>query len=194
MAKWVRFQLNGGLAEGKRLISEKNFGEMHTPQMAMRPEDAGRNWNPLSVQHSYAMGWFLGEYRGYRLVNHGGAIDGFRTSVTLVPSEHLGIVVLANLDSANMPEALRWEIMDAVLGLPSRDWDTELIAHFGQIERDGRARTERFRNSRIAGTKPSLEAPGYTGRYENPGYGDILLYAPRAGLCWLLGEAPKLRS
>ena len=86
MAAWVRFQLNRGVVAGKHLISEKNFSEMQTPQMAMRPEDAGRNWNPLAVQHSYALGWFLGEYRGYRLVNHGGAIDGFRTNVTLVPS------------------------------------------------------------------------------------------------------------
>ena len=64
MAEWVRFQLNGGVVEGKRLISEKNFNEMHTPQMAMRPEEAGRNWNPEAVQPAYGMGWFLGEYRG----------------------------------------------------------------------------------------------------------------------------------
>jgi len=43
LANWVRLQLSGGTFEGKRLISERNLQEMQTPQMAMRPEDWGRN-------------------------------------------------------------------------------------------------------------------------------------------------------
>ena len=175
IAQWIRFQLNGGVVDGKRLISEKNFAEMHTQQMAIRPEDVGRNWNPDAVEMAYGMGWFLGEYRGVRLVNHGGAIDGFRTNITLVPKEHLGLVVMANLGNDNMPESLRWELLDVLLGLPERDWDKELIAHFGKIEAAGRAEVEQLRNGRAKGTRPSLDLGAYAGTFENPGYGEIVI-------------------
>lgn len=173
LARWVRFQLNGGVHEGRRLISEKNFAEMHTPQMAIRPEDAGRSWNPESNQISYGMAWFLQDYRGLHMVQHGGAIDGFRANITLVPRERLGIVVLSNLGNENMPEALRYELIDAVLGLPARDWDAELNAHFGAIEATAAAGQQAFLAKRVKGTKPSLDLAAYTGDYEDPGYGRV---------------------
>ena len=174
MAKWVRLQLGRGALEGKRLISEKQFDEMHTPQMAMRPEDAGRNWNPEAEQPAYGLGWFIGSYRGHRLVNHGGAIDGFRASVTLVPRERLGIVVLSNLNQENMPEALRWRLVDALLGLPERDWDAELIQHFKPDP------PQELR--RVSGTQPSLPLNAYEGVYDNAGYGEVKISSNGSGL------------
>ena len=47
-----------------------------------------------------------------------------------------------------MPEALRWELLDLLLDLPARDWDAELIAHYGKD--DGRCRAGRERD-RIRG-------------------------------------------
>jgi CubicO group peptidase (beta-lactamase class C family) len=139
LAKWVRLQLNDGTFEKKRLISERNLREMHTPQMAMRPDDWGRSWNPETIQSSYGLGWTIHDYRGLHLVSHGGAIDGFRAAITLVPREKLGIVVLTNLGSDNMPEALRWSILDVLHGFPARDWNATLIAHFGAEQQAARA-------------------------------------------------------
>ncbi len=173
MAKWIRLQLNDGVFDGKRLISHSAFEEMRTPQMAIRPEDAGRNTNSESNEISYGLGWFLQDYRGLFLVQHGGAIDGFRTSVALVPKQKLGVVVMSNLDNENMPEALRYQIIDAVLGLPAHDWDAELIAYFGKQEAAGRASLDRFLASRQKGTKPSLPLHAYAGTYEDRGYGEL---------------------
>ena len=36
------------------------------------------------------MGWFLRDYRGRKLVEHGGAIDGMRALVAMMPEEKLG--------------------------------------------------------------------------------------------------------
>ena len=70
----------------------------------------------------YALGWFLEEYNGRKIVAHTGGVNGFVTSVALIPEEKLGIIVLTNTDANNFFEALRNEIQDAYLGLPYRNY------------------------------------------------------------------------
>ncbi len=171
MANWARLQLNNGEFGGKRIISARNMTEMHTPQMAMRPEDWGREWNPETHQISYGMAWELHDYRGLHLVSHGGAIDGFRSNITLLPDQKLAFVVLSNLDQENMPEALRFSLIDAVLGLQPRDWDPILIEHF-RLEADRATEAAKKRAAaRRMDTKPSRELEAYAGEYFDPGYG-----------------------
>jgi CubicO group peptidase (beta-lactamase class C family) len=182
LAKWVRLQLNDGTFEKKRLISERNLREMHTPQMAMRPDDWGRSWNPETIQSSYGLGWTIHDYRGLHLVSHGGAIDGFRAAITLVPREKLGIVVLTNLGSDNMPEALRWSILDVLHGFPARDWNATLIAHFGAEQQAARAAAQERQLKRAPNTKPSLELTKYAGVYHDAAYGDVRILVESGAL------------
>ena len=171
MIQWARLQLNGGEIDGKRLISEKNVEEMHTPQMAMRPEDAGRDWNPEIGQLSYGLGWFLVDYRGLHLVSHGGAIDGFRSDLTLVPREKTAVIVLCNLDQENLPEALRWSILDLMHGYPATDWNATLIGHAqerDQKEAEAAQKTSRG-GTRARGTTPSHPLADYAGTYADAG-------------------------
>jgi CubicO group peptidase (beta-lactamase class C family) len=88
LARWGRFQLGNGTFEARRLISAKSLAEMHTPQMAIRPEEWGRSWNPETRQMTYGLGWTLHDYRGHYLISHGGAIDGFRANITMVPTRN----------------------------------------------------------------------------------------------------------
>ena len=174
---WVKLQLNGGLTGSKRLISVRNVEEMHTPQMAMRPEDAGRNWNPDTVQSSYGLGWFIHDYRGLLLVSHGGAIDGFRANITLVPREKIAVIVVSNLDQDNLPEALRWSIVDLLHGFPPRDWNALLMGRAKEEEQAADAAARARLAKRVLGTHPSHELGAYAGMYSDPGYGDVRIYA-----------------
>jgi CubicO group peptidase (beta-lactamase class C family) len=171
LAKWVRFQLSDGTIHGKRLISARNMAEMHTAQMVMRPEDWGREFNPETHQMSYGLAWMIHDYRGIHLVSHGGAIDGFRANITMVPDRKIGIVVLSNLDQENMPEALRYSLLDIVLGLPERDWDAVLMEHFASASKREAAAAKKFLDSRVPDTKPSRELALYAGEYIEPAYG-----------------------
>ena len=173
LASWVRLQLNGGVFNGKRLISAANLAEMHTPQMAMRPDDWGRSWNPETRQMTYGLAWTIHDYRGRHIVSHGGAIDGFRANITLVPDEKLGIVVLSNLGQENMPEALRWTLIDIAAGLTRRDWDSELRAHFKAESDEAQAAARKVQESRKSDTKPSLPLAQYAGEYFDAGYGTV---------------------
>ena len=165
---------------GTRLISSKNMREMHTPQMAMRPAEWGRNFTDQTNQMAYGLGWFLQDFRGHHIVNHGGAIDGFRANITFLPNERIGVIVLANLGEDNMPEALRWSILDAVFGAPFKDWNQFLIARGAAQEAGGAAAIAARDKMRKAGTNPSLDLAAYSGYYRDNAYG-VARVATEAG-------------
>ena len=71
MAKWLNFVLSGGEANGKRLVSKASFEEWVKPQMKITPNG----------KVSYGLGWFLQEWKGKKVVQHGGNIDGFNSMV-----------------------------------------------------------------------------------------------------------------
>lgn len=88
MAQWLRLMLANGSINGRRLVSEKNFDELVRKQMNV----AG------SVD--YGLGWFLRQWNGHKVVEHGGNIDGFNSQVALMPDQKLGFVLLTNVTAS----------------------------------------------------------------------------------------------
>ena len=109
MARWVRFQLGRGAFEGRRLISAEALAETWTGQIEITP---GRD---------YGLGWMLAELDGRRLVEHGGAIDGFSAEVALLPEENLGFVMLTNVSATPLASAAPALVFDALVG----EWTDE---------------------------------------------------------------------
>lgn len=102
MAKWLKFILNKGEFNGKRLVSEKGFTEWTSPQMKI----AGTS--------SYGFGWFIQDWKGKKVIHHGGNIDGFNSMVALIPEENLGFVMLTNVSDSSLGNELMpivWENM-----------------------------------------------------------------------------------
>jgi CubicO group peptidase (beta-lactamase class C family) len=62
----------------------------------------------------YAFGLNVGQYRGLKLVAHGGAFVGFRADMIRFPEEKFSVICLANLDSIN-PSKLCRQIADIYL-------------------------------------------------------------------------------
>ena len=191
LSKWVRMQLADGTVEGKRIVSEKNLIETHTPQMVMRLEDNTRSLNSETNMLSYGLGWNIQDYRGRHMISHGGAIDGFRANITLMPKEKLGVVVLSNLGQNNMPEALRFAIVDAVLRIGKTDWNAQFLEHSRKQEAETEKR-RRERESKVhKGTKPSLDLTAYAGKYEEPAYGAARVAVEDSGLVFEWGSVKK---
>lgn len=87
MAQWLRFMLAGGVTmEGKRLVSEKGYAELVTPQIK------------VSDTASYGLGWAVAKMGARTVYTHTGGIDGFGALVSLIPQEKLGIAILANVE------------------------------------------------------------------------------------------------
>ena len=139
MAQWVRLQLGNGTYAGKPLISSAAVKEMATPQTVIRLEGQMARLYPEAHFLNYGLGWFLSDYRGRKLVEHGGAIDGMRALVAMIPEEKLGVVILTNLSGTILSVPLSYRIFDAYLGAPARDWSAEMLKTMNALEEQARA-------------------------------------------------------
>jgi hypothetical protein len=117
------------------------------------------------------LGWFINDYRGHKLVMHGGTIDGFRASIVLAPKSKLGVAVLSNLTGTQMPEATCYNIVDLLLGLPKKDWNAYIGGEARKFDAE-QAKAIMARNGkRHSNTKPSRDLAAYSGTYEDAAYG-----------------------
>ena len=184
LAKWLRFQLSDGAVGGKRLVSERNLEETHTPQMVIPLVGTEREMHPETVQLSYAMAWVVQDYRGEKLVSHAGALDGFRVHLTLVPRRRIGIVILANMQATRMNLALSNTLVDHLIGAPKKDWNT---LYRRLLLRDALTALEQrqaWRAQQVQNAKHSHPLSDYAGRYEHPAYGIAEVKVERGRLVW----------
>jgi len=182
MAQWLRFQLAGGTIDGKRLISAGALDETHTPQTVIRLQGIGKDANPDTNLMSYGLGWTIQDYRGQLLVAHAGALNGYRTQVALLPKQNAGIAIMENVGRGYGIIALRNEIMDQLLGSPTRDWNQLFL----DLDRKGNAEALAKKKERDAkrhlNTTPSRELQAYAGTYTDPAYGTATVTADANGL------------
>jgi CubicO group peptidase (beta-lactamase class C family) len=192
LSRWVQFQLNEGVVQHRRLISAASLRETHMPQMVIRLEGLPKAENPETNQMNYGMGWVIQDYRGHHLVSHAGIVDGFRTHITLVPQEHLGIVILSNLHETRMNLALSNTLVDRYLNLPARDWTGLYQAIERQKEAAFRQRLQEREAHRHLGTKPSRELSAYVGVFADRAYGLARVRLQGGGLVleWSSFRAP----
>jgi CubicO group peptidase (beta-lactamase class C family) len=175
LTRWVRFQLGEGTFGGKRLLSAKNLAETHTPQMVVRLEGPSRATHPEATQLSYGLGWNIADYRGRLTWSHTGGTEGFRSHIVLVPRAKLGIIFLMNAEVGTSWASLHYavinQLLDRLLGLPSRDWNA-YYARLVKRHEDGlRALRKARRAHRHKDTLPSHPLKAYTGVYREPAYG-----------------------
>lgn len=175
MAQWLRLQLGGGEYLGQRLLSEDAIAAMHSPETII-PLEGG--WATMALEShflTYGLGWFLHDYRGRKVVQHGGNIDGMHALVAMMPEEDLGLVVLTNRNPNSLTMAAMYRIFDAFLDEPERDWSARLLARTDSLAQAGQAREREIQEARVAETRPSLELERYAGTYRHPMYGDIVV-------------------
>ncbi|HEV7643209.1 MAG TPA: serine hydrolase [Pyrinomonadaceae bacterium] len=104
MAQWLRFVLNGGTVNGKPLVSAQSYQEWTKPQMK------------IGGTSSYGLGWFLQEWNGLKVVQHGGNIDGFNSLVAMIPEKKLGFVMLTNVSGSSLGGELMPIVWQGILG------------------------------------------------------------------------------
>ena len=157
MIKWVRFQLAQGSVSGKPLVSASALGETHTAQMVIPVGPDARQLNPYTHLNAYGMGWFLGDYRGRELDQHGGNIDGMSAMVAVMPEEKIGMVILTNANGSPVPSIALYRVLDGLLNEPARDWNGEYRKTFDKA----RAQAKEAQQKRLAQRIwPLMKLPG----------------------------------
>lgn len=172
MAQWVRLQLGGGVYQNQRLLSSGAIKEMQASQTVIPFEGAIEKLYPEAHFLTYGLGWFLSDYRGRKVVEHGGAIDGMRAEVAMMPEEKLGVVILTNRHTTVLPHALMFKVFDGYLGGVQRDWSADILKAFKALEEQAGAAEKKAEAERVKGTSPSLALEKYAGAYQSEMYGD----------------------
>ena len=183
LAKWMRLQLAGGQFDGKRLVDEKALSTTHSPQMLT-------GFSPLTgLPTFYGLGWNVNyDAEGRLRLGHSGAFAlGAATTVLLVPSEHLGIVVLTNAYPVGVAEALAFTFTDfALYGKASQDWFALFKQAFSDPSAIGVSLGADYSKA-PASPAPALANTSYTGTYTNSFFGDIEIVEAGEGLAIVEG-------
>lgn len=86
LARFAMAFMNGGQIDGKPAISAKVIARMSTPVAPAHSQYDG----------SYGYGLIMRDYRGVRLVEHGGTTVGFASDFVMAPAQRVAVIVLAN--------------------------------------------------------------------------------------------------
>jgi len=178
MLHYLTFQLGDGKFEGKQLVSESNLRLMHSAQTAMPALPPAFSFPELG-NFSYGLTWVVTAYRGHNLVWHNGGIDGFYALLSMLPNDHIGVVILTNMPGQPAPEILAYNVYDRLLGLDQVPW----LTRFKDLEAKQKKQEEESKKNKVsdkkAGTHPSHDLRDYVGNFENPGYGVVKIAQKR---------------
>lgn len=107
MGRYLVTELNRGVApDGTRVVSEENLLETQTAGVLIG--------GPMS----YGMGWFVEEYNGVPLIQHGGNTSGFSSDFAFLPTKDLGVSVLSSRGGASsFGAAVREYVFELAFGL-----------------------------------------------------------------------------
>ncbi len=172
MSHWVLAQLAAGKYNDTQVIPVAAIAQTRLPHSILG--NGGHLYNKAHFS-LYGLGWFIEEYAGRKFVGHTGGVNGFVTSVAMIPEERLGIIVLTNTDANNFYEALRYEIQDAYLGLPYRNYSQVYLANSKENHQEEAAWLKAKRDT--IDTKPATSLPlaSFAGEYTHNVYGKLSL-------------------
>ena len=176
MGRWLAIQLGHGALPGDgkvRLFSEDASREMWTPQVLMPIAQYPAPIAEATPKFSaYALGWDVEDYKGAKIISHGGAVFGVQTYVVLIPERNVGFSLQINSEDGVVLKGIANELLDYYLGAPKRDW----VADFGAFKKARVARAQAAMASlkqEKKPSRPSLPVSGYAGRYADAWYGPI---------------------
>jgi CubicO group peptidase (beta-lactamase class C family) len=183
MAQWLKLHLQEGEWDGRRLLKAETVREMHAMHQSI-PIQARPGANVYSSKIvGTGLGWFVRDYRGRKVVAHGG---GWGADMVLVPEERLGVIVLSNLDHNLVVQMISLDMLDAFLVGPEHAWTKgEKWEHWltiggpDHMERARAAQKADLEKNRRLDTRPSLPLDRYAADYESELYG--LLAVRRVG-------------
>ncbi|AYJ51651.1 serine hydrolase [Rhodococcus sp. P1Y] len=167
MAKWMRMELGGGEFEGTTVVEPEALQFTHRAHAFAHPSTT-----PGARDSFYGIGFNVGtDNQGRVEVSHAGAFAlGASTDVVMLPSEQLGIVVLANTAPIGVAETIAAQFMDyAKNGELTVDWAPFLADIFAGIVEQGRSETD-YANP-PASAAPAKPVDAYVGTYSSPFYG-----------------------
>ena len=169
LSHWLMFQLDSGRYKGQRILPWSALQKTRDVNIITSSRKSAVY--PMHFR-GYGLGLNVADYNGRQIYWHTGGAGGIVSNVCFVPEERLGIAILTNNDNQNFFEILRYQILDAYLGMPYTDRSPQQLAGFKKELQEQVKEIEAWR-TRVKGNKPELAIGSYTGVYTNELYGNI---------------------
>jgi CubicO group peptidase (beta-lactamase class C family) len=193
-ARWMRIQL----AAGKLPDSDTHLFSAATQEQMWKPmvlQPIGPRPESLKATQpnfdTYALGWDVRDYRGVKMVWHGGAVFGFLTGVVLVPEKHLGFSITINSEDGEIITGLIFELLDHYLDAPPAGWPEKFKA-FKQDRVAAGLKALHEKAAKPAKIGPSLPLKNYVGTYADPWYGNIEVALVKGKLAIDFKSTPRM--
>ena len=187
LAQWLRLQLGNGTYDGKPVIDATALQTTRIPHSVSAPALA-----PAARSRFYGLGWNVSyDDEGRVQLGHSGAFNlGAATAVSMLPGEQLAIVALTNGRPQGIPEAINADFMDtAQHGSPTVDWLAFTAAIFRQQDEADKPEVDYAKVP--SNPAPSRPGASYTGTYDNPYYGPLLVFEADGHLGMRMGPDNK---
>ena len=181
LTKWMRLQLANGRFDGEKIIDADALARTHLPTSVKTPPPA-----PAGRTGFYGLGWNVDyDALGRLLLSHSGEfVSGAATTMSLLPSEQLGISVLTNASANGTAEAIAATFLDdATYGKPTVDWLSYILEAVAASE----APLGPDYSKPAASAVPAGSDSTYVGPYTNDYYGSLTVTARNNGLTMSFG-------
>lgn len=169
LTKWLQLWINGGRYKNKEILPADYVRRSLESHFVVSGGRDPRYADEHFLNIGYA--WFLSSYRGHYRANHTGNIDGFSSSLTFFPADSLGIIVLTNQNGSPLIHLVPAFVADIIFNQPVRDKHSAMLQM--RKKYDSLQGMSAFINFDTVTGKSLLAAEKYTGRFQNPGYGEV---------------------
>lgn len=186
LSHWLLFQLDSGRYNGKQVMPWPVLQKTRDVNIL-----TGSRKSSIYPVHfrGYGLGVFAADYNGRQVYWHTGGAGGMVSNVCFVPEERLGIAILTNNDNQSFFESLRYQVLDAYLGVPYVNRSEQQLGGFREGEKTSqqeiaqwKKKTDMHANIAAAdkGPMPALPIEAYSGEYDNQLYGNITIQKTNA--------------
>lgn len=171
LSHWLLMQLDSGKYNNNRIMPWQVLQKTRDVNIVL----SSRKSSVYPVHFKgYGLGLNATDYNGKQVYWHTGGASGMVSNVCFVPEENLGIAILTNNDNQGFFELLRYQILDAYLGVNYINRSKQQLPAFEKGEQESLQNIDALKK-RIKGNKPSLALTAYTGDYLNELYGKIVV-------------------
>jgi CubicO group peptidase (beta-lactamase class C family) len=183
IGRWLMMQLDSGRYQGREVFPWETILKTREARTIMRtvrsPDFPSRH---IQV---YGLGWYMSDYGGVWVLEHGGGADGFVTTTAIVPELGLGIAVFTNTDMNGLYNALKMQILEAYLGMPYRNLSEKAWRDGAERRRKQAERIRALEEREARGLGPSMTAADYSGMFRHPHLGEMRVWQDATGMIHL---------
>jgi CubicO group peptidase (beta-lactamase class C family) len=171
LSHWLIMQLDSGRYNGKQILPWQTIQKTRDVNIIT----SSRKSSVLPMHfRGYGLGLNVADYNGRQVYWHTGGAGGMVSNVCFVPEEKLGIAILTNNDNQAFFELLRYQILDAYLGVPYVNRSLSQLEGFRQGMQQQVGEINAWK-TRVKGNRPELPLASYAGAYANELYGNITI-------------------